>query len=168
MNKHIFIINGSGGAGKDTFVNIISKYIPTVNYSSVEKIKEAAKLLGWDGSKTEKDRKFLSDIKVLSSEYNNYPYISIQSKIEDFLEDSINKFLFIHVREPSEIARIVKEYPVTTVLVKRSEIKHITSNMADKGVFDYDYDVIINNDEGLTELNEKAIEFCERFGDINE
>ena len=47
MNKQIFIINGSGGVGKDLFVKIVkeildkqSQLFPTViNFSSVDKVK---------------------------------------------------------------------------------------------------------------------------------
>ena len=52
MNKYIFVINGSGGVGKDTFVNMVAKYAQTINFSSVDKVKEVAKLLGWKGGKT--------------------------------------------------------------------------------------------------------------------
>ena len=56
--KKIFIINGSGGVGKDTFVELVSQFFPIVNFSSVHKVKEIAIKIGWDGkSKTEKDRK---------------------------------------------------------------------------------------------------------------
>ena len=66
MSKHeIFIINGSGGCGKDTFVELFSKHYgpdKVWNYSSVDKVKRIAKEIGWTGAKTEKDRKFLSDL----------------------------------------------------------------------------------------------------------
>ena len=65
--KHIIIINGCGGVGKDTFVNMCAKYTSVVNYSSVKEIKEIAKYIGWDGSKEERDRKFLSDLKLLTT-----------------------------------------------------------------------------------------------------
>lgn len=168
MNKRIFVINGSGGVGKDTFVNMVSKYIPTTNYSSVDKIKEAAKVIGWNGEKTEKARKFLSDLKILSTEYNNYPYKSMINKINDFLEDTVNQFLFLHIREPEEIKCLSKEFDLTTILISNSNVSPINTNMADKNVFDYDYDMEITNDSDLTKLNEKAELFCELYGDMNE
>ena len=167
MNKHIFIINGSGGVGKDTFVNMVSKYIPTTNYSSVDKIKEAAKIIGWHGEKTEKARKFLSDLKVLSTEYNNFPYESMVNKIEDFLKDSVNQFLFLHIREPEEIKLLSEKFDVTTILISNRNVNHISTNMADKNVFEYDYDMEITNDSDLTEFNEKAKEFCKLYGIID-
>ena len=67
-SKQIVIINGTGGCGKDTFVSFVSKYKRVYNFSSIDKVKEIAKLIGWDGGKTDKDRKFLSDLKKLTTE----------------------------------------------------------------------------------------------------
>ena len=70
--KQIFILNGSGGVGKDLFVNMVktsvNKFSPyrVWNYSSIDKVKAIATQIGWSGGKTEKDRKFLSDLKVLT------------------------------------------------------------------------------------------------------
>ena len=61
--KNIIIINGTGGSGKDTFVEFVSKYSKVFNFSSVDKVKEVARVIGWSGTKSEKDRKFLSDLK---------------------------------------------------------------------------------------------------------
>lgn len=163
MNKHIFVINGSGGVGKDTFVNIVAKYAPTLNYSSVDKVKDVAKLIGWDGGKTEKDRKFLSDLKVLASDYNDMPYESIKSKIQSFLDDSINNFLFIHIREPREIQRVVENFGALSILVTRPQVKHITSNMADENVYKYEYDIIVDNSGDFNQLNEAAKKFVEKY-----
>lgn len=72
LNKQIFIINGSGGVGKDTFVKFISdelndimkKFHTVVNFSSVDKVKDITREIGWNGKKTEKDRKFLLILKL--------------------------------------------------------------------------------------------------------
>ena len=62
-NKTVIVINGVGGVGKDTLCDIASKYYKVMNVSSVDPIKDAARILGWDGAKEPKDRKFLSDLK---------------------------------------------------------------------------------------------------------
>ena len=70
MNKQVFIINGSGGCGKDTFVEIVksqAKRISVRNYSSVTKVKEIAKIIGWDGTKSERDRLKQIDIIISSN-----------------------------------------------------------------------------------------------------
>ena len=61
--KKIFITNGMARCGKDTFAKFLNELIPTMKYSSIDKVKDIAYLCGWDGGKTERDRKFLSDLK---------------------------------------------------------------------------------------------------------
>lgn len=46
MKKQIVIINGTGGSGKDTFVEFCTKYGKIMNFSSVDKVKEIAKYIG--------------------------------------------------------------------------------------------------------------------------
>ena len=176
MNKQIFIINGSGGVGKDSFIDmvnfaesrILNKHIKIGNYSSVSKVKEIAKIIGWTGAKTERDRKFLSDLKLLTTEYNNMPLNDMKEYADYFLnvpkDDA--RILFLHIREPEEIAKAVnefKEYNVKTILVKRDSVKHITSNMADENVYNYNYDIVINNSGTIEDLKEKAKYFLSDF-----
>ena len=190
MNKQIFIINGSGGVGKDEFVNMVSNsksnynshllgegedkklvYIPVLkvgNYSSVTKVKEIAKIIGWSGEKTEKDRKFLSDLKLLTTEYNDMPLNDMKKYANSFMvaDNDMSKVLFLHIREPEEIAKAVnefEEYNVKTILVKRNSVKHIISNMADENVYNYDYDIVINNNGTLEDLKEIADCFVNDF-----
>ena len=78
----VFIINGQGGAGKNTFVDFIYDFEEYVyEMSSIDPIKEIAKKFCWNQAKTEKDRKFLSDLKNLSIEYNNFPFTYCLNKI---------------------------------------------------------------------------------------
>ena len=111
MIKQVFIINGSGGVGKDTFIEMIPTFVDkngnnTVwfknleirNYSSVSKVKEIAKIIGWNGEKTERDRKFLSDLKLLTTEYNDMPLNDMKKYTRSFMNSGdINKILFLHI-----------------------------------------------------------------------
>lgn len=167
MNKQIFIINGSGRVGKDTFCNLIRDYSGHDTYiiSSVDDIKKKAKLMGWDGiSKTEKDRKFLSDLKDLCTWYNDAPYDYIRQQIMYFEATPKSEIMFIHIREPKEIEKIKQKYPyIKTILITNKNVPHITSNEADAGVFDYHYDYVIRNDGSLDELKDKALELLKEF-----
>ncbi len=157
MNKKIFIINGSGGIGKDTFVELVSELVPTLNFSSVNKVKQIAKEIGWDGiSKTEKDRKFLSDLKILTSEYCDMPFQNMKQKVKEFNKDEINQCLFLHIREPEEIKRAVEEFNAETILVTRDTVKQITSNMADANVYNYKYDYTVTNNGTIEDLKKVA------------
>lgn len=166
MNKQIFIINGSGRTGKDSFCNMIRNYSGHDTYiiSSVDKVKEIAKELGWDGkSKTDKDRKFLSDLKMLTTEYNDFSMQDIREKVNYFNASIKKEIMFIHIREPKEIERCKQDFNAKTVLITNKNVPHITSNEADAGVFNYHYDYVIRNDGTLEELKDKALTFINRF-----
>ncbi len=173
MEKQVFIINGSGGVGKDTFVNFVStqllletngKYSAS-NYTSISRVMSMAKIAGFVGAKTERDRKFLSDLKSLLIEYNDSPFMDIKTKIYHFMnnDNDSNIVLFIHIREPEEIERVVKMYSfVKTILVTRDSIDDITSNDSDKNVYDYNYDYMINNKGSLKEFRKSAKTFVKK------
>ncbi len=159
MEKRIIIINGMGGSGKDTFVEFCAKYAKVMNISSVDKVKEAAKILvGWDEIKDEKSRKLLVDLKRLSIEYNDYPTKYILQSSKEFSTND-KDILFIHIREISEIEKIKKLLDAETLLLSNPRIKKITSNSSDANVDNYNYDIHIENSGTLEELEQKAIEF---------
>lgn len=166
MKKKVFIINGSGGVGKDTFVSMVANAseAPVMNFSSVDKIKKIAEIIGWTGAKTEKDRRFLSDLKLLCTEYNDMPFNSMNEKVKEFYDNSA-AMLFLHIREPEEIEKAKEAFNARTILIKRDSVKQITTNMADKNVFNYRYDIIIDNNGSLNALRERATNFAKYYSD---
>ena len=157
-SKQIVIINGTGGCGKDTFVSFVSKYKRVYNFSSIDKVKEIAKLIGWDGGKTDKDRKFLSDLKKLTTEYKDMAFNSIKDAINIF-KYSYDEFMFIHIREPEEIKRAVDAFKAKSLLIKRDGYDNIMTNESDANVENYDYDYIIYN-KSLEQLEDEAQKFA--------
>ena len=153
-DKRIIIINGKGGSGKDTCVKFVTDYYAghTMNVSTVDPIKKAASLLGWNKSKDNIDRKFLSDLKQISSDYNDYPNKYTISKIDKFSKLSVTwmRFMFIHCREPENIQLLetylntlnVKHY---TLLIRRPGIEDTYGNNSDDNVENYNYDFIYEN-----------------------
>ena len=159
--KKIVVINGTGGCGKDTFVELCSKYISVYNFSSIDKVKEIAKIIGWTGTKHDKDRKFLSDLKKLTTEYNDMSFESIKEAINIFNNNNF-ELMFIHIREPEEIKRVVEEFKAYSLLIKRKNQELIKTNYSDASVFNYDYDYIIENTT-LEEYEKKAINFIKEL-----
>lgn len=155
--KKVYITSGVGRSGKDTFCELISKYIPTYKYSIVDLPKEAAKVLGWDGGKTEKDRKFLSDVMDLSTDYNDAPFKDVLSIVTDFKNNLLEyDVLIIDMRDPKDIARAVEEFEAETILIRNPNVRKIESNHADRDVENYKYDFIIENDGTLEQLKRVA------------
>lgn len=169
----IYIVNGAPGSGKTTFEHNVEKitgdrfcYI----LSTITPIKEIAKNVGWDGTKDLKNRKFLSDLKDLLTQYNNYPFKYIceeVKRIEDsWLEYGVNPksiTFFIDCREPNEIKKLCDELGAKSLLIRRASVENLeTSNHADEEVLNYNYDIVIENNGNLREFTMTALEFAEK------
>lgn len=164
MSADIVIINGSGGSGKDTFVDFVSQFAYICNLSSIDIIKKIAVLLGWDGSKDEKGRRFLSELKAVTNRYSNFIYDKLFEDVES--ASRISNMVFIHIREINEIVDFKrrlcdKGYNVTEVIVINPQVDLITSNNSDMNVFSYNYQYTIFNDSGLDELERMAKQFVD-------
>lgn len=154
MAKTVIIINGPGGVGKDTLCEMASRHFKVENISSITPIKEVAALCGWDGKKDDRSRRFLSELKRLTVEYNDFPTLWATSKYREFLKGDA-EILFVHIREPREIAKLVKatEGQAKTLLIRGGERMKKTKygNRSDDDVENYSYDYYFNNDKSLEE-----------------
>ena len=167
MKKYVVIINGKGGVGKDTLCQVIGEKYAVENISSITPIKEIAKIGGWKGTKEDKDRKFLADLKKLFIEYNDLPFLYLKQQMEKFLKDN-KKILFVHIREIEEIKKFLeyaKEKEVfcrTLSIVKKEEETKIYGNEADDNVKEYVYDVVYENNMPLKKVKEDFMLFFEK------
>ena len=142
MKKLVVVINGAGGVGKDTLCNFVAEKYRVRNISSVDPIKELARMAGWEGEKTDRARKMLSDLKRLFTEYNDLPLRYIREQYEQFL-NSDEQVMFVHIREPEEIERFVKTNPehIRTLLITNSSRETaVYGNVSDDNVALYQYD----------------------------
>jgi len=165
MKNILIVINGEPENGKDKFVEFCAEYIEKThaievhNESSIDPSKQAARILGWNGEKNDISRKFLSDLKDMSSNIYDGSFKYITNLVRTRMG-----FLFIHIREPQEISRVKKELQnCITLCIKRNGKTHIHNNHADANVYNYDYDYIINNDHDLEYLKLKAFEFSKHI-----
>ena len=166
MNKVAIVINGSGGVGKDTLCELAAKHFRVMNVSSITPIKEIAAECGWNGEKTDAARKFLSDLKRITIDYNDFPTTWALARYEEFLT-SDDEIFFLHIREGEEIAKFVKATggAARTLLVRGGArmTKSSYGNASDDAVEDYSYDYYFVNDKSL-EIAEA--EFVELLGRI--
>ena len=162
----IVIINGVGGSGKDEFVRQVQSLIGEsrcVNYSTVDFVKFVAICAGWKENKTPKNRAFLSNLKKTLADWDDVPYKKTIREIELTREEAKrmgrldDTVMFIHCREPEEIERFVKNVGAHTLLVTRDAAEEAEqSNDSDRNVWNYHYDVIIDNNGSIEELHESA------------
>ena len=168
----VYVINGAPGAGKSTFcqkvIDIVGKDWG-FELSSVDLVKEIATDLGWNGEKTLKDRKFLSDLKELLTTWNDIPFKHTVKRVEMILEEFYRYGLegkeaaiFINCREPEQIKILCDKLNAKSVLIRRDSAESATvSNRSDAEVLNYGYDIEIVNNGDLKELAYLALDFVD-------
>lgn len=166
----VFVINGFPRSGKSQFVEYCNNELAPwcCEISTVDFVKNIAEKCGWTGEKTPKNRKFLSDLKDLLTDWEDVPYQKVLNKINDF-KYLLNQFdlsdnkavIFIMSREPEEITRFEKELNAESILIRRKSVEfNQQSNHADSEVLNHKYHYIIENNSTLEELKNKAKNFC--------
>lgn len=154
MHLTILIINGRPLSGKDTFYMIVEELLEhsylVHNISSVDVIKQAARALGWNGIKDEKSRQFLSDLKILSTNYNDGPLKYMDNMIKNRTVDC-NHVFCLHIREPQEIKRFCKLYPQTKTLHINRDSQEINDIIVDNETEKYNYDFYLENNGTITD-----------------
>lgn len=170
METTIIVINGKGGVGKDWCINqLISKMgeEKIENISSIDPIKKIASEYGYDDSKkTNKSRKFLSDLKAAFTEWNELPMVHTIRSVRDAINAERNKkVVFVHIREPEEIKKFIKSCRislmvdnikcnndfriVTLLIIDENTITPRTpfGNPSDDNVNNFKYDYTFINDK---------------------
>ena len=167
-----FIINGRPRSGKDKFVNFCLEELGAFGklISTVDFVKKIATECGWDGTKDLKNRKFLSDLKDLLTNWWDVPYKKTLQEIDMFKFDldcwnvSEKGMVFIMCREPKEIERFERELNAKSLLIRRASVEfEQQSNHADSEVLNHKYDYIIENNGTIDELKEKAKDFLKNL-----
>lgn len=174
----VVVVNGKPGCGKTTFQNLcrdltlLKDHIPgwqpehdlwTACISSIDPVKEVAAKMGWDGTKTLKNRKLLSDLKRILTEWGDYPHKELLKSINyAAMVESQDWLIFVDSREPEDIQWLKDTFNATTILIRRPGDEDTeTSNSSDADVFNYNYDLTISNDSDIIVLKELAKTFIE-------
>ena len=98
--------------------------------STIDFVKRIATQVGWNGLKEAKDRKFLSDLKDLLTEYNDVPFTVVENQIRQSyfhfnkeMKIPENRIVFfVHCREPQEIQKFVDRLGAETLIIRREEV----------------------------------------------
>jgi hypothetical protein len=157
------IVNGEPEVGKDTFVDdcvsfLHENQISAFKLSSIDYVKYAAKVLGWNGEKDDKGRKFLSKLKEMSDELYDGSFTKLQDEFSKIPENSV---VFIFIREPKNIERFKHHYLQTiTVIIRKFKKEFRFANVSDFNVYNYKYDHEICNTGTKKDLKSIAKFFC--------
>lgn len=169
----VFILNGAGANGKDTFVarlsnsDIMAEYAIVAHISSVDRVYDAiSALLGTvHYEKTNEWRTLMAKVKSAWLEYDDGPYHYVMDKIMEHYANHRNResYLFIDIREPNEINRVRTEcmnrgIPCFTVYVHGLNAPENYTNSSDRNVESYTYDFVIHNIPDDYEYLDREIE----------
>lgn len=164
----VYIINGHPNSGKSYFARKCVEMMGDENakiFSTVDTTKWIAKSLGWNGTKTDKDRWFLSELKRLTKEWKDFPFQEAKKKIDDYNfqwkilgKDLRKTAVFIMSREPDEIARFENELGAKSIFLMSPNEDTNFSNDSDANVANHDYDYIIANP-----MNDEIIQAIDEF-----
>jgi hypothetical protein len=173
---NVFLLNGAPTAGKDTFCEMVIKHgkshrLTVKTISSVDDVKRLATEMGWSGAKEDKDRDFLAELKYLWKRYNNGPLRDMLAKCKKLDYD----ILFVHIRETDEIDELknllnaaIHEVSLDRIycwsMYLDRNVTSVTSNAADAQAMTsegYDYDIILDNNGTLEDLEHAAIAFLQ-------
>ena len=172
----VCVCNGRPGVGKSEFERLCKEQCNLFNRvpgfepgkdlwiditSTVDFVKEVATMCGWDGTKTLENRKFLSDLKDLLTNWDDVPFKTIEHRAKT-LPNNTDWIMFVDCREPAEIQKMKERLNATTLLIRRESVEdNETSNHADANVFNYEYDLTIENNSDIIDLEMKAKRFIE-------
>jgi len=137
----VILLNGYPQSGKDTFADIaMERYFDSHKHSTIDACCEFAKDMGWDGTKTPKARKMLSDLKKLYVEHFDGPFRDLTADIMWGKKAKL-KLFFTFSREGKEIQRIKdwcrdEEIPFYYIFVMRKEGGADYGNDSDNNVCD--------------------------------
>lgn len=171
----IYIVNGLPTCGKSTFEFIVQKFLginACRSFSTIAPIKALARDIGWNGEKDPKSRKFLSDLKDLTTKFNDYSFNWVRDKIQEQYQCAANLFIprnkvciFVDSREPEDIQKYLNYYPEakSLLVIRPGAEPSSASNHADDSthIFSVNYDITIFNDGDIPKLEETAKQFIE-------
>lgn len=160
----LYIVNGFPRAGKDTLMDqFIECYISDGNvakkHSTVDTVKNIAKILGWDGEKTPEARCMLSEFKDWWTKHFDGPL----NEIKDIVARNKVDVLFTAMREPEEIEKTVKwandnDVWIYTILVRGWKEEIVHTSHSDMKVLDYKYNLYMNNNGTVDAFKETCKE----------
>lgn len=175
--QRVVVLNGVAKSGKDSFIAMVLRAaekdpvsrVVVGQTSTIDPIKDVMRReFGWTGGKAERDRLFMHNLKMLTTEYCDLSFRHTRESIDVFFETWARisfvdgAIMFVMAREPDDIARYVERYGgrAVTALMRMpiAEVK-IPGNGGDQGVFDYRYDYFIENIKDLKYLQVVAENF---------
>lgn len=172
VNKHpikVFTMTGLATCGKTTFEKFVDDNSPAFNVnieitSAVKFTKQfATKYCGWMGGKSDIERRFLSDLKDTFERYCDFNRINLAKEIKDAALAGVSA-IFIDSREYGDMKWLKENFNAQRVFLRKDSLsgqKH--GNHSDDDLESFDYDIYVDNNGSLEDLEKTAIDFIKTY-----
>ena len=138
--------------------------------STVDFVKEVAKICGWQGKKDKKDREFLHDLNTDMEKWDNIPNKKVIEDAETIIRNylRLNHLFFVNIREPESIERFSQllmengiESPIKILIESNMSSNEVDSIVQE--IKSIKYDKIYKNNGTLKDLANTAEDFIEEI-----
>lgn len=175
MKKIILISGSSYGVGKDTFATMLkseceAKHLRAQVMHFGDWVKDSlARYYNWDGKKDEKGRALLQRFATDQVRKHDWDYwAEVTYRLASAIQEDWDVLLIPDMRFPNEYecgTRFFNPHDMLTVKIEReSTTDSINRNhISEHAVESFPYDIIIDNNGTLDELNEKAIKLLDKI-----
>lgn len=152
----VIIVNGPARSGKDTFAKILGELYSVEKLSIIDLSKDIASMIGWDGTKGDRSRRLLSDIKALIDTYNDASFTYLKNKVADIMIADECEYILIDARKIQDIERLMREFDAISVYIKNEQVKCVTTNIDDIDAMFVNpiYTHVIDNNGTIDEFRE--------------
>ena len=138
--------------------------------STVDFVKEVARICGWKGKKDKKDREFLHDLKLAMEKWDNIPNKKVIEDAEAIIKNylGLNHLFFVNIREPQSIesfSQLVMEnsYEKPFKILIESNMSSNEVDSIVQEIKSIKYDKIYKNNGTLKNLADTAGDFIEEI-----
>jgi len=160
--KKVYVINGPAGTGKDTLIYIFRQFTSgALNVRTFSAVDEVKRYLieheGWDGiTKDAFWRNRMYEVKMEMVANGDRPTTYLY---ESAYATPDNSVVFLHIREPQEIVKILRRIPEAETIHLDSTRVERFDNPADSQTSEFEYNHYLRNDGSLEDFIEVVRQF---------
>ena len=170
----VLVINGYPRTGKDTAACMLSARLEAKGWacheiSSVDPVRHALADLGVPvHRKTPAERNLMAEIQSALLRYDWWPIREIVRYVETRMEHAEKSAFLVHMREPAAIRTFrdllaERGLRLRTILVDRKSAERVATNDADASVETMTYDLTLDNNGTLEDLDRECARLAERL-----
>ena len=152
--KTIIGVSGKARSGKDTVAEFLTGF-GFIRCALADKLKKFAYMLGWDGKKDEKGRRFLQHLGTVVREYDEDGWIKLLEKDPKFM--GAERVVITDIRYPNEAFWVQNAYGQVVRIEGRGGLEGEAAKHPSETSLDnfFEWDFIVDNSGGFPELQEQ-------------